>query len=333
MRWFRRRTAAKVRDNGVEARARLARIKVGKSHAEDEPRPTYTYVVELGPEHGGRRVSVGQYLEPAEHVRLGMELVVWVHDEDVLIDAERSFAPLGVRGITHTDGWSCSKDGGGPEIEDAFIGIERDRKRGVPATARITGATWTSGRFGLGTQLKLDTVVELPGQAPYALELGNVTVPHYATHLVAVDAVLPAVVRDGRPDKVAIDWPAAAIAAPGVGEPPSPLLARADAGPTSAMSAGGGWGATPGDAAAGPAGGATIGAEPVDVPPIDGVTFEQYLAVEVDIARQRAKPAQWDAIAQGHGVAPGTWARTSQRWGMAIARNPQLAMRYADAIR
>lgn len=339
MRLFRRGGADSVRSKGSTASARLASIHVGKESNDESTRATYAYTVELGPEHSGRRVYVGQHLDPLEYVRLGMPLVVWVHNDDVLIDAERTMAPFGVHGTTYTAGWKCGKDRGHSGITDDYIGIERNRKKGTPAAATVKAAQWKSAAFGLSTQLSIDTVVQLPGQQPYALELNKIDVPHYATHLLAVGAVLPVVVRNGRPDKVAIDWPAAAMAAPGVGVPPSALLG-ASAGPSGGISAGM-WASTDeagDDSDAGAftevsaALGGLMGANSQPGELINGVSFEQYLAIEVAIRRQALKPRDWDAFAQTQGVAPGTWAATSQKWGMQMARNPSLAQRYAAAI-
>ena len=66
--------------------------------------------------------------------------------------------------------------------------------------------------------------------------------------------------------------------------------------------------------------------------PVDGVTFEQWVAVSADIIRGRMPPGQADACAARHGVRPGAWAEASRQWGRRQAGHPLMAEKYGRAL-
>lgn len=305
------------------------------------------YVIQFGPERGNTRTTIRQRVEPDSFVRLGMAVAVKVRGDDAVIDWAQTMAAVGLSGGSMFDHWKMVKDPGFTGIRDATLGLDRNQRKGVPATVTINSAALRSAAFGLAHHIVVDSVVQISGQPAYALELKKVEVPHYATHLLRAGVTLPGWVRDGRPDKVAIDWPAAAMADPGVGVPPSDLLEQLNSGGgVTAMSAGG-WLGAQGDDDEGDANAAEFASMMSGAPafvqrftptgvgepePINGVSFEQYVAIEVAIKRQGLKPKDWDAFAQTMGVAPGTWAKTSQQWGRQMAFNPALAQRFAAAL-
>ena len=97
-----------------------------------------------------------------------------------------------------------------------------------------------------------------------------------------------------------IDWPAAATANPGVGVPPSPVLAGignvftgapADRSPVAQV-----LDDRPIVAAVSP-----------QHEPIDGVTFETWVTVEVGTGIDRIAPAGYDAYAEQLGAPPGAY--------------------------
>ena len=337
---------------GDRALGRIVAIRI--TTEGDEPvRRVDTYAVQLGPDRGGVRVSFRQYLSPDAFVRLGMEVPVRVKDDHAVIDWAEAMAPLGVHGQTLVDTWKAVKDPGFTGIHDSMLGIEREQRKGVPARVTIRSAAMRSAAFGLTTQLAFDSVVEVAGQPAYAVELKKVSAPFYAAHLLVEGLTLPGFVRQGRPDKVTIDWAAAAMQNPGVGVPPSALFQQnsSEGVPMATMGAWGAPGADGGDDSAGAidfaaavagaggmAAGTTIGgwtvggAGQADAGSINGVSFELYLVVESAIMKQGIKPKDWDAFAQSYGVPPGTWPTTAQQWGMQVARNPGLAQRYAAAM-
>jgi len=358
---FGRSNARDVMTKGDRTAGRIVAIDIGQTK-DDPPKRVDTYVVQLGPERGSARVAVRQYLSPDAYVRLGMDVALWAKGDDVVIDWAQTLATVGVGGDVLVDSWKMAKDPGFTGVLDTTLGLEREQRKGVPAAVTIRSAEQRSAAFGLANQVVLDCVVEMAGQPPYAVELTKVEIPHYATHLLQSGVVLPGLVRQGRPDKVAIDWPSAVTANPGTGVPPSALFLQVGRAGVNAMSVGGWAGADDDDdddsdfhaAVAGAGGmgmpppppgtppppppGMTIGGWTVGAPgntdpePINGVSFELYLAVESAIMKQGIKPKDWDGFAQTFGVPPGTWPKTAQQWGKQVARNPGLAQRYAAAM-
>ncbi|MCO5331178.1 MAG: hypothetical protein M9961_13965, partial [Ilumatobacteraceae bacterium] len=235
---FGRSNARDVMTKGDRAAGRIVAIDIGQTK-DDPPKRVDTYVVQLGPDRGSTRAAVRQYLSPDAYVRLGMDVAVWVKGEDVVIDWAQTLAAAGVGGDVLADTWKMGTDPGFTGVHDSTLGLEREQRKGVPAAVTVRSAEQRSAAFGLANYVVLDCVVEMAGQQPYALELKKVEIPHYATHLLQPGVVLPGFVRQGRPDKVAIDWPAATNANPGAGMPPSELFLRVGRAGVNAMSVGG----------------------------------------------------------------------------------------------
>jgi hypothetical protein len=306
---------------GTRSAGTIVGISVRRAD-EDDLEPERSYAVRLG---DGRTLGIRQRLDPADVVRLGMEVSVLVRGGDAVIDARHPFAAL------DTHKWKALKNPPANGIDDETLGLGRARRKHAPATVRLLALERRSTMFGLGSTLRCSVAVTIDGEAPYAIDLNWGTVPHYATHLVAVGRELPALVDRNELDKVWIDWPTAAMRDPGVGVAPEPVtrhdpeLAAESVGTPATIDSLTDWVTTR-------AGGAETEDEAES---IDGVTFEQWIAIEAELARTglRSKPKQWDEVAQRHGLTPGAYAAASPKWARAMISRPDLATRYAEAMR
>ena len=267
-----------------------------------------------------------QRLAPDDVVRLGMPVTAWVRRDDLVIDWAASTASLGVTGTTETYGWK-SVDAPARGIVDATLRLDKAAAKWTPATIDIRGARTESVACGLAQQLVLDLAITPPGEAPFGRDHKLGGVPHYASHLPTVGRRLTGFFDPGRPDRVRIDWPAGAVADPGVGVPP----VRLDRGGPD-VAAAFGLSSSPAPPAAGSGAGAPAVIDPPD--PINGVSFDQWLAIEraLRVRNLAGKPKQWDAVAAEFGVAPGAYATAAGKWAMAMVRRPDLAAAYASAI-
>lgn len=310
-----------VMKKGARSSGRIVGISV-RERGSDPPTRLEEYAVELA----DRRVlGVRQRLEPNDVVRLGMPVTVWVKGDDLVIDWVASTTSLGVTGTNETYAWK-SIDAPDRGIVDTRLGLDKAASKWTAATLDVRGSRTESVAFGLASRMVLDLAVTPPGEQPFGCDHKLDGVPFYASHLPTIGRRLPGYFDPGRPDRVRIDWPAAAMAEPGVGVAP----VRLDRGGPDVAAAFGFSEAPAQPAAAGaPAGTVT------DVPPpIDGVSFEQWLSIERELRARKlvGKPKQWDAVAAEFGVAPGAYATASGKWAMAMIRRPDLAAAYAAAI-
>ena len=118
-------------------------------------------------------------------------------------------------------------------IVDATSKLDKARRKGLPGSVTITGASIVDAMMGLRQVLRLDLVVRPDGVEAYDSTQTDVDVPHYASHLIDVGAVLPAWIdarrlrqgedrlahgHDGRPRGRCAPsrcWPASATSSPG----------------------------------------------------------------------------------------------------------------------
>jgi hypothetical protein len=315
----------KVLERGQLVGGTVVAIRVSQTSINDSIIRQDEYVVDLG----GRRLGVRQRLDPDDRMRLGMQVAVRLRDDDLFIDWPTTMAQVGVAATHDTYRWKSIKDWGGTGIEDETNGLGKAAKNGMPAWLRIERLEHRSHLGGMIQALSIAATVMPQGGAAYSIGLDKQMVPHYASHLATSGRVVPAFIDAKRPDKVAIDWPGAAMREPGVGVPPSTEAQRPASTwdtPVAAMSSGslaadGSWVPPP------PPPGH------VPPPPIEGVSWETYLTVETMLQRNKVKPRDWDAVAQGYGVPPGRWPQISQAWGRAMMVDPALQAAYAAAMR
>jgi hypothetical protein len=224
MGWFSRNDGNSVLAKGSRHRGRISAIRVSQTH-DDPPIRLDTYVVQVEAAGGGGTFAIRQRLTPDEHVRLGMPVVVALHRDAAVIDWTATMAAVGIHAETSTFKWKMVKDDGAGGILDETIGLAKWQRKGVPVTLEITGIGLVKILGGLASKNQLTLVVRRDGAAPYETTLRLDQEPHYARHLPVVGAVLPGFADADKPEKVAIDWPAAALRDPGVGVPSSPEMA------------------------------------------------------------------------------------------------------------
>ncbi len=89
------------------------------------------------------------------------------------------------------------------------------------------------------------------------------------------------------------------------------------------------------DALRGPGESAAVEDEPA--PPIDGVSFTTFVAVQAALVRGRVAPDRHDEVAQSHGVAPGVWPSAHEAWMRRVRSDPAIGQvfgaAYAEAMK
>ena len=98
---------------------------------------------------------------------------------------------------------------------------------GVSGTATISGLTQTGMTLNDQPRIKMDLLVQLPGQTPYAAQHSEF-VPLILLSRLAPGAVLPVRVNPAQPQKVVVDWSGSST--------PTTLDATAPAGPAASGS-------------------------------------------------------------------------------------------------
>jgi hypothetical protein len=213
----RRIDARRLARGGQAGAGRIVGIRIDpRHHQDDTATPLYDYAVRV--EHDEPFVAgVRHELRPDDLVRLGMEVAVRHDGARAVIDWSTT---CGGR-VTA----SQLLDEPPPEgIDDRTLGDLIDlRTRGVAGSARVEGVRARVALRGVLRAVVYDLALMVPGEEPRALELPSGSgAPFYAAHLPVVGATLPVWVDPARPDRPAIDWPAAAMRDPGIGRPPAP---------------------------------------------------------------------------------------------------------------
>lgn len=305
-------------ERGRRETGRLVGIAVVKATDSDgDTIQAESYAVELSI----GTVGIMQQLLPVDSVRLGMEVVAIHHEASAVIDWAATCG-----GEAPIYGWMVPKRVPEPGIVDEFLKLDRARRQ-TPATATIRAAEVRDTMMGAARSLALELTVEPRGLDAYDSELTKVKVPFYANHLIEVGNRLPVWVNPKRLDNITVDWPVAAVEDPGIGRPPSEVLAQVrkvfgggalSSAPTQGMGVGG--------APAGPA-------DTSEFPPLEGVAFDQWIEVQVGLTHDLIAPADHDAYAQRHGVAPGTWAAADAAWNrMFRSSDWRFGMAYGEAM-
>ncbi len=309
------KTAERLLADGERGTAQIVGIRI-ETHIDEAD--DYEYALRLDAE---RTVGCRQRLGPLlEDIRLGQEVPIR-HD-----GGDRALIDTPAMGSEADGAWGYKAlgDPPGAGIEDDRFQLAKERRKAAAATATILSLEPFT-LMGMRTESFAVTVrVEVPGEAPYETALKRELIPFYAAHLAEPGTELPALVRPDRPDKVRIDWPAAAVADPGVGRPAAAAFAAARAAEE--------------EAARRPVAGAAPaqdwseqGLAADDFGDVDGVDFDTWVAVEAGLVRDRVKPADYDAYAQRLGVAPGGWAAVQSGWQGRMMSDPRVGTRFGSA--
>jgi hypothetical protein len=208
------RRAQRLAREGSPATARIVGIRI-RRQTDDSP-DVHEWALEvLRP--GGERHRAGcrQRLAATrlEQLRLGDEVDVLIDDRGrTLIDDDGD--------LTTADlGHKVLKDPPPDGICDENFDLEKERRKSVAAKVVVHAAERVSFMGMAMVSIRLDVEVRPEGLASYVTTMKREPVPFYAQHLVAEGTVLPGTARPDKPDKVRVDWPAAAMAMPGNGVP------------------------------------------------------------------------------------------------------------------
>jgi hypothetical protein len=309
----------RVWDQGETAEGKIVGIRRDKINEDESTYEIEDYAIVVG----GELVGVRQKLTPRDEVRLGMP--VTVHR-------------LGKAAVMR---WGAPVDNRWKAVKPPALGIE-DKVAGpprggwAPHEAEIIELGSRAGMLGLTTIAQ--ATVRLSDGTEALVD--KFVMPFYATHLGAVGTKLPVLRHPHDAAKIRVDWPAAAVANPGVGIPP-----RGGSDPTTSesglsMGAGGGVSA-PGFGKTGlfdrmqeklvSATAGIYGADLNAVPPAeDPVSWDTFIAVSVAIRDEPATAA--DEVAQRHGVPPGEWSAANSRWMGRIMKDWKLGAAYGQAL-
>lgn len=304
------RAGTRLLEQGNRTTARITGIRVVPG-GEDSPDQHEFRLERPGSPAAGCRQQLGPL---APTFRLGAEVPVrYDQDGRVIIDTP-------ALGGGDAWGYKALSDPPAEGIEDPGLRLDKERRKAVPATVTVLHAQRASffGAFQAGIDLRVR--VEGDGVDPHEADVKREWVPFYASHLVAEGTVLPGLARPGRPGKVRIDWPAAAVADPGVGRPPAPAVAPAE---EAALVTG----------VASPAS-ADWSEEALfadDLGLVDGVSFDAWVAVEAGLVRDRVRKADHDAYAQRHGVPAGGWTAARKGWQQRMMVDPRIGARFGAA--
>lgn len=250
--------------------------------------------------------------------RLGMEVPVRFGDDGAAI--------IDTPALGGGDAWGFKALGEppAPGIEDPGLGLDKEARKADPVTVEVRSACRSSffGAAVAGADLRVR--VTPAGAAPYEADVRREFIPFYAAHLVAEGTVLPGLARRGKPDRVRIDWPAAAVADPGVGRPAAPIPDPAPAPAPAPM-------ATAAGAQAPSTSWDAMDLAAVEHGDIGGVSFGLWVTVEAALVRHRVPPAGHDAFAEEHGVPAGGWEAARQGWQSAMVRDPRIGAAFGSA--
>jgi hypothetical protein len=309
----------KVWQAGAPAEGRIVGIRRTQVSEDESTIDLEDYAVEVG----GEVLGIRQRLSPIQDVRFGMP--VTVHR-------------IGKAAVMR---WGVPVERRWKSVKAPAAGIE-DKIAGPPRGGWTRGETEILDLGSRSAMLGLATVAQAKVRFSDGTEalVDKYVVPFYASHLGAVGDKLPALQHPRDAQKIRIDWPAAALAVPGVGIAAlgGGIVNTAESG--SVMGAGTGP-TLPGfgkkglldrmqDKVASTTGnmmGYDMNAGPAAEDP---VSWETFIAATVAIRDDPATPA--DEVAQRHGIPAGEWAAVNKRWMGRIMGDWKLGAAYGQAL-
>jgi hypothetical protein len=207
----------RILERGDPVEGNLVGIEVKTTHDDNAVR-----FEEYAIEDRGTTYGIRQALPASTHVRLGMAL-------PLRVDGTNAVIALDGAGVER---WKMLRNPPAPGIVDDH---DDNDNRGALAKARrgdrkvaatVLELQTRSVAFGMGSTVDARMRIDPAAGEPYEITVQNVSrVPRYASHLPVVGAVLPGWEVRGLMggERVMIDWPEAAMADPGVGQPPADM--------------------------------------------------------------------------------------------------------------
>jgi hypothetical protein len=309
----------KVWQSGAPAEGKIVGIRRSQISEDESTIEIEDYAIDVG----GELVGVRQKLIPREEVRLGMPVTVHRQGKAAVIR------------------WGAPADNRWKAVKPPAAGIE-DKVAGPPRGGWAVGEVEILDLGSRSAMLGLSTVSQAKVRFSDGTEalIDKYVAPFYASHLGAAGTKLPALQHPRDPRKIRIDWPAAAVANPGIGVAPILGGIASTAGSSSTMSAGDS-NPLPGfgkkglidrmqDKLASSTGnmmGYDMNAGPAAEDP---VSWETFIAATVAIRDDPTTPA--DEVAQRHGIPAGEWAAVNKRWMGRIMSDWKLGAAYGQAL-
>jgi hypothetical protein len=314
----------KVWQQGAPAEGKIVGIR-RFSVSEDE---STVYLEEYAVEAGGEVLGIRQRLSPFQDVRFGMPVTVHRVGKAAVIR------------------WGVPVERRWKSVKPPAAGIE-DKVDGPPRGGWTRGEAEIVDLGSRSAMLGLSTVSQAKVRFSDGTEalVDKYAAPFYASHLGGVGDKLPALQHPRDAHKIRIDWPAAALAVPGVGVAALGGAVVTGAEAASAMNAGdpmgGGGNSHPGFGKAGlidrmqaklaASTGNMMGYDMNAGPAAeDPVSWETFIAATVGIRDDPTTPA--DEVAQRHGVPPGEWETANKRWMGRIMSDWKLGAAYGQAL-
>lgn len=308
----------KIMAKGERTIGTIVGLDISYSSDEGSTERTDEYSVRLAT---GAVIGIRQRLWPSEYVRLGMSVNVLVLNDWGVIDWTATGARSGFAGQQTTAGHKVRKTSPPPGIVDQYL--SRFAKKASAATIEITSLESRKKLMGMVNTVTATATVTLPDMDPYEAEIGNFQAPFYASHMGSVGEVLPGLVKLRRLDRPEIDWPAAAVANPGIDSPPiHPPISTVYEPSELARSA--------------PANEQEVLAQVAEAGSngqlFGGIDLATLVGIEAGLIRDRVPSSDHEEYAAARGVAPGTWAATSAEWKQAYLSDWKLGAAYGEAI-
>jgi hypothetical protein len=206
------RKLERLAEEGELVPATIYAIKV-VSHSDTAD--DWYYGIDLVTSAGPLRASVKQHLIPDPwRATLGGRVLARHLDGRVAIDWPATLAEAGVDSPTSLLAGKTLKKPLDPGIQDGHLNAKRLRD-GTRCEAEVL-ANEMDELLGIPTQNhRLELRLDEPG-GPRTVVLKREAVPPYAAALAEVGARIPVAVDPKKPDRITIDWPAAAEAAAGL---------------------------------------------------------------------------------------------------------------------
>jgi len=321
-------SAESILERGTPAPGTIVGIEVTMVGGGEDS--SATRIDEYAVESNGTVYGVRQWLEPLREVRLGMPVTLRVDGKAAVIEW----------GTAGPSGWKSVK-APAPGITDNRAGDDRPnglknaRKQGRAVSVEILELVKRSVMFGIAEVTDARCRVTPADGEPYEATVPKFDPPFYASHLVNVGEVVPGWQFKGLlNESLVLDWPAAAVANPGVGVAGNQSTAGTIPALQSAMSSDD----SPSSEAEIPAFASGLMAK-LGVPVGDGgtdyddvVSWDTFVQMERDIAWKGIGRKQLEEHAVSLGIPAGEWKAAEKRWQLRMGQDMGLAMKYGPAV-